>query len=54
MFMMKIDRGALITLLNAQAGPVTLTVTGTFNDGTLFAGDAVIRVIDPGKPRGKK
>ena len=54
MFMMKIDRGALITLLNAQAGPVTLTVTGTFNDGTLFAGDAVIRVIEPGKPRGKK
>jgi len=53
-FMMKIDRGELITLLSGQTGPVTVTVTGAFNDGTAFAGDAVIKVINPGKPKGKK
>jgi len=51
-FMVKFDRGALIKLLNGTTGQVTLTVTGAFNDGIAFAGNATINVINPGK--GKK
>jgi hypothetical protein len=48
-FMVKFDRGELINLLNGITGPVTLTVTGTFEDGIMFAGHTTIKVIKPGK-----
>ncbi len=50
-FMIKFSRAGLITMLNNNTGPQTLTVTGFFDDGIEFAGQATINVINPGKKK---
>jgi len=50
-FMIKFSREGLITMLGGNTGPQTLTVTGFFDDGIEFAGQATINVINPGKKK---
>lgn len=48
--MVKFDRNAVVSFIYNQGirhGTVTLTVTGTLNDGTLFQGSDTIKVIIP-------
>jgi hypothetical protein len=47
--MVKFNRQAVIAALGGRTGNISMTVTGTLNNGTEFTGSDTIKVINPGK-----
>ena len=47
--MVKFDRQAVIAAVGSASGDITMTVSGSLNDGRGFMGSDVIKVLDKGK-----